>query len=88
MESKAFFGVHSPATTTIEIGEYLDEGLVIGVENKADTVTASFKKIVEDVLSVGQSSVDENAENIGSTLAEEVAAGIGKNQSEAREDED
>ena len=80
---KDFFGVHSPATTTIEIGEYLDEGLVIGVENKADTVTASFKKIVEDVLSVGQSSVDENAENIGSTLAEEVAAGIGKNQSEA-----
>lgn len=84
--ARDIFGVHSPATTTAEIGKYLDEGLAVGMEDNANKVIDSFKNLVDGVLSVGDSEVSLNGENIGAKLSEEVASGISKKQSKAQEE--
>lgn len=49
---KAILGIHSPATTFIEIGQYVMEGLFIGLQNGFDLITNFAQGIVNVLLSI------------------------------------
>lgn len=48
--AKNVFGVHSPSKVFGEIGEFLDQGLGIGIEKNTDYVTDSVREMSGDVM--------------------------------------
>ena len=46
---KGFFGIHSPSKVMMEIGEYMGEGLAIGIESTADEVQNAMKQLTGGV---------------------------------------
>lgn len=42
---KSFFGIHSPSRLFMQYGEYLDEGLAIGLEKETSTIDKAMTKV-------------------------------------------
>ena len=52
------FDIHSPSKWSQKIGEYIDTGLVIGIEKNKDKVTKSFNSLVTDSRTEVQKVLD------------------------------
>lgn len=46
---KGFFGIHSPSKVMMEIGEYMGEGLALGIESTADMVQNAMSELTGGV---------------------------------------
>ncbi len=55
---KDFFGVHSPSTKTAWIGEMLDEGMAVGVEENADNPIRAMDQLSAKMLSAASGEGD------------------------------
>lgn len=47
---KSTFGIHSPSKVFAEIGEYLDEGLAVGIDSGMDEVNRSMSDLTNEVM--------------------------------------
>lgn len=47
---KSTFGIHSPSKVFAEIGEYLDEGLAVGIDSGMDEVNRSMSDLTSEVM--------------------------------------
>lgn len=72
---KKFFGIHSPSKETAEIGKFLDEGLVQGIEKNKRKVTKATDKLGQDILS-SISGIEKELEK--KNIAEKIVALGGK----------
>jgi len=78
---KSFFGIHSPATTTMLIGNDLAEGLVVGFEDEADNVISRMEDAMdlEDIDFGGIGSVsDAIQDELEMLAADDMFEDIGK----------
>ena len=77
---KSFFGVHSPSTETAWIGEMLDEGLAVGLEDAADSPITAMKRVTSGVLDAAAGDIDGlsiNRKLNGPAPSREAAASSG-----------
>lgn len=56
---KKFFGIHSPSKETEEIGNYLAEGLVEGIEEGKDDVIKAGEETADGFVDVAEKSANE-----------------------------
>jgi len=59
---KGLFGIHSPSKKTAEFGEFLAEGLAVGIEDNADTAIEAAGDMADDVLSTFEDMADDIAD--------------------------
>ena len=70
---KSFFGIASPAKSTIEVGKYLAEGVAVGITENADKAEDATEKLASNILSAAQEKLDTYKTYNDMTLTNEVA---------------
>lgn len=61
-------GVHSPSVIMMEIGEYMMEGLSIGIQNKSDSVYENMSKALDSTIGLAKSIISDQEEGNDITL--------------------
>lgn len=88
---KAAFGIHSPSTVMAELGKYLIEGLLNGINSLADTVRQAWQSMKETAVTIwnntkeGLSTTWNNIKNNAKTVFDNVKTNISNAWNNARQ---
>ena len=74
---KRFFGINSPAKSTMILGGYLAEGLGVGVEDNEDAALKPMQGIVDKIKGIDVAGAWGEISGAGSKLSYDVSAQLG-----------
>jgi hypothetical protein len=61
---KSFFGIASPSKVMISVGEFLSEGLAVGINNSADDAINATKAVAKEVVQEASQIAEETPDDI------------------------
>lgn len=65
-------GINSPAKAGIEVGEYYDEGITVGLENNADEVADAAVAVVDGANEAALDAVEKGGEKVADAVADDI----------------
>lgn len=74
---KSFFGINSPAKSTMILGGYLAEGLGVGVEENEDAALKPMQGIVDKIKGINVAGEWSKLSGAGGSLSYDVSAQLG-----------
>lgn len=63
---------HSPARETISLGEDIDEGLIIGVQNKEDEAVSTMRGVATNVIKEAEKAAEKGIKNLEKQRDKEI----------------